>query len=115
FGGLFAGPVEQGRKVLQPLLDFGTPLIDMSGVKPYVEAQQTFDADYPDGLRYYWKSLNLQMLDEAVIDRLVDHARRQPSPYSTTDLWHVGGAVKQYGPETSAFHGRQANFLLSPE
>jgi FAD/FMN-containing dehydrogenase len=115
FGGLFTGPVEQGRSALQPLLDFGTPLIDLSGVKPYVEAQQAFDADYPDGLRYYWKSLNLKRLDEAAIARIVEHARQQPSPYSTTDLWHVGGAVSRVSPEESAFHGRGAAFLLSPE
>ncbi|HEX6122249.1 MAG TPA: FAD-binding oxidoreductase, partial [Ktedonobacterales bacterium] len=92
FGGLYAGPVEAGQRALAPLLAFGSPLIDFSGVKPYVEAQQAFDADYPDGLRYYWKSLNLVRLDEAAINRLVEHARRQPSVLSTTDLWHVGGA-----------------------
>lgn len=115
FGGLFIGPVEEGRKALQPLLDFGDPLLNFSNVMPYVEAQQMFDADYPDGLRYYWKSLNLSHFTEAAIGRIVDHARQQPSPYSTTDIWHVGGAVKRVGSHESAFHGRQAAFLLSPE
>lgn len=113
--GLYAGPVEEGKKVLQPLLDFTTPLLDFSGVKPYVEAQQMFDADYPDGLRYYWKSLNLSELSEEAIVRIVDHARRQPSPFSTTDIWHVGGAVARVSHEDSAFYGRNAAFLLSPE
>lgn len=114
-GGLYAGPIEDGRRVLQPFLDFGTPLVDMSGVKPYVEAQKAFDADYPNGKRYYWKSLNLMRLDDAVIDRIVRHARQQPSAHSTTDLWHIGGAVKRASAEESAFHGRHAAFLLSPE
>ncbi|NLX10604.1 MAG: FAD-binding oxidoreductase [Chloroflexi bacterium] len=115
FGGLYAGPIEDGKKILQPLLDFGAPLLDFSGVMPYVEAQQAFDADYPDGLRYYWKSLNLNRLDDNAITRLVEHARRQPSPFSTTDLWHVGGAVGPVSPDESAFYGRQAAFLLNPE
>jgi FAD/FMN-containing dehydrogenase len=114
-GGLYAGPVDEGRRVLQPLLDFGTPLVDFSGVKPYVEAQKSFDADYPKGRRYYWKSLNLMRLDDDVIDRIVRHARQQPSAHSTTDLWHIGGAVKRGSAATSAFHGRHAAFLLSPE
>jgi FAD/FMN-containing dehydrogenase len=114
-GGLYAGPVEEGQRVLQPFLDFGTPLMDASGVKPYIEAQQAFDADYPDGHRYYWKSLNLTRLDDDVIDRIVHHARQQPSAHSTTDLWHVGGAVKRVSADESAFNGRQAAFLLSPE
>ncbi|HWQ15897.1 MAG TPA: FAD-binding oxidoreductase [Roseiflexaceae bacterium] len=115
FGGLYAGPVEEGRRALQPLLDFGAPLMDASGVMPYVDAQKMFDHDYPDGRRYYWKSLNLSRLDDAAIARIVAHARRQPSPFSTTDIWHIGGAVARVGAEESAFHGRQASFLLSPE
>lgn len=115
FGGLYVGPVDEGEKVLRPLRDLGTPLLDFSGVMPYVEAQRAFDADYPDGLRYYWKSLNLTRLDEDAIERIVRHARQQPSPFSTTDLWHVGGAVKRAGPDESAFSGRDAAFLLSPE
>jgi FAD/FMN-containing dehydrogenase len=74
-----------------------------------------FDADYPDGLRYYWKSLNLQTIDEKAIERIAHHASQQPSPFSTTDLWHVGGAVTRVSPDESAFHGRQASFLLNPE
>ncbi|MFN8378224.1 MAG: FAD-binding oxidoreductase [Anaerolineae bacterium] len=113
--GLYVGSVEEGRKALQPLLDFGDPLLDFSGVKPYVEAQQMFDNDYPDGLRYYWKSLNLSVMDEPAIERIVHHARQQQSPFSTTDIWYVGGAVKRGSSEHSAFFGRQSAFVLNPE
>jgi hypothetical protein len=115
FGGLYAGPSDAGQRILQPLRDFGEPLIDASGVMPYVDAQKMFDHDYPDGRRYYWKSLNLSRLDDAAIDRIVAHARMQPSPFSTTDIWHIGGAVTRVSAEQSAFNGRQAAFLLSPE
>ncbi len=114
-GALYAGPPEEGERALQPLRDFGAPLIDASGVRPYVEVQRAFDADYPDGMRYYWKSLNLMRLDDAVIARIVAHARQQPSPLSTTDLWSVGGAMKRGDATRGAFHGRHAAFLLSPE
>jgi FAD/FMN-containing dehydrogenase len=50
-----------------------------------------------------------------VIDRIVKHARRQPSALSTVDLWYIGGAVRRTGADESAFHGREAAFLLSPE
>jgi FAD/FMN-containing dehydrogenase len=115
FGAMYAGAPEDGKRVLQPLLDFGEPMLDANGVKPYIEVQQTFDHDYPDGMRYYWKSLNLQTLDEAAIDRIVDHAARQVSPYSTTDLWHIGGAVRSYGTQDSAFFGRNAAYVINPE
>lgn len=115
FGAMYAGPPAQGERVMQPLRAFGAPLIDCSGVMPYLEVQQVFDADYPNGMRYYWKSLNLTRLDDEVIDRIVEHARLQPSVFSTTDLWHGGGMVARVSPEESAFRGRQVAFVLNPE
>ncbi len=115
FGGLYAGSPKEGKKVLQPLLDFGTPIFDNSGVKPYVEAQQAFDHDFPDGLRYYWKSTNLRQLDEAVIEAIVTLARQQVSPYSTTDVWDIRGAAAHDNGNKSAFYGRGSAFLLNAE
>ena len=115
FGGLYAGDPQAGQRVLQPLRDFGEPLLDFSGVRPYVEAQRALDADYPTGRRYYWKSANLMSLDDDAIACIAEHAHRQPSAFSTIDLWHIGGAVKRVGPDESAFNGRQAAFLVSPE
>jgi hypothetical protein len=113
--GMYAGPAVEGRKRFAPLLEFGEPLLDFSGEMGYVEAQKMLDADYPDGLRYYWKSMNLMSLDDEVIDRFVEHARKMASPFSTVDLWHVGGAMARGSADESAFNGRQAAFLLSPE
>lgn len=115
FGAMYAGSPADGQHVMQPLRDFGQPLLDFSGVMPYVQAQKVFDADYPAGWRRYWKSLNLNRLEDAAIERIVSHARRQPSPFSTVALWHIGGAVKHVGADESAFNGRQAAHLLSPE
>ncbi|HMR67395.1 MAG TPA: FAD-binding oxidoreductase [Anaerolineae bacterium] len=115
FGAMYAGPAEEGQRVMQPLRDFGQPVLDFSGVMPYVQAQKVFDADYPRGWRRYWKSLNLNGLADAAIERIVSHARRQVSPFSTIALWHIGGAVKRGGANESAFNGRQAAHLLSPE
>lgn len=114
-GGLYAGSVEDGKKALQPLLDFGEPLIDFSGPTTYIEAQQAFDEDYPNGMHYYWKSLNLSHLNDDAIDTIVKHAQQQVSPLSTVDLWHIGGAVKQFTDEDGAFFGRESAFLLGVE
>jgi hypothetical protein len=116
FGAMYAGPTEEGQEILRPLRDFGEPLADFSGVMPYVEAQAILDEDYPAGeLRYYWKSLNLMTLNDEAIERIVAHARKQPSPLSTTDLWPIGGTVQRVPDDATAFHGRHAAFLLSPE
>ncbi len=113
--GVYAGSLADGERVLQPLRSLTKPLADFSGPLPYVEVQRFFDADYPTGGRYYWKSLNLARLDDEVIHVICEQASRQPAPHSTTDLWHIGGAIKRIGASDSAYFGRQANFLLSAE
>jgi FAD/FMN-containing dehydrogenase len=115
FGALYVGDPAEGERILQPLRDFGTPLMDASGIMPYVEAQKMFDHDYPNGRRYYWKSLNLSRLDDEVIAKIAHHAGKQQSPFSTIDIWHIGGAVRRYGAEHAAYNGRDVAFLLSPE
>lgn len=115
FGAMYAGPVAAGEAAMAPLRAFGRPLLDYSGVLPYVEAQQMFDADYPNGLRYYWKSLNLLRLDEEMIPTIIRHARAMPSDLSTVDLWPIGGAIQRVGPWESAYGARQAAFLINPE
>lgn len=113
--GMYAGPADAGERAMQPLRDFVKPLLDYSGVMPYVDAQKMFDPDYPNGMRYYWKSLNLMQLDDAAIDAIATRAQQQPSPFNTTDLWHIGGAVRRADAGKSAFHGRHAAYVLNPE
>ncbi|MBK8988293.1 MAG: FAD-binding oxidoreductase [Chloroflexi bacterium] len=116
FIGPYAGDQRTGEQLMAPLRTFRQPLLDFSGIMPYLELQKFFDEDYPAGeLRYYWKSLNLTDLSDEAITVLVEHARQQPSLLSTTDVWHIGGAIQRMGDNASAFHGRHVNFLVNPE
>ncbi len=113
---IFAGPASEGEEALEPLRTFAKPLVDLSGRMPYVEAQKAFDEDYPaHELRYYWKSTNLPVLDDPLIDVIVEHAKRQPSPLNTVDVWHIGGAVSRVPDDAMAYSGRDVAFLLNPE
>jgi hypothetical protein len=114
-GALYAGSIDEGKRVLRPLVDMAEPLADFSGVMPYVDVQRLWDADYPDGMRYYWKSLNLIRLDDDVIRQIAGWACKQPSAKSTTDLWFVAGVSRRSAPETSAFYGRESAVLLGLE
>lgn len=115
FAAMYNGSPEEGEAVLRPLVDFGTPLLDMSGVVPYLEAQTLFDDDYPDGMRYYWKSLYLDSLDDKVVDAIAHHDDERPGPLSTIDVWQMGGAIGDMDASKSAFGGREAPFLLGVE
>ncbi|WP_250123826.1 FAD-binding oxidoreductase [Chroococcidiopsis sp. CCMEE 29] len=116
FAACYAGAVEEGKQVLQPLRDFSEPLIDFSGAMPYLQVQTIFDEDYPaHKLRYYWKALNLKEMSDEAIARIVEHARSQVSPLATTDIWQISGAVRQIGEAETAFSGRQAAFMFNVE
>lgn len=71
--------------------------------------------DYPEGWRYYWKSVNVSRLDDEVIEHLVAHAEAAPSPHSTIDVWYQGGAMSRVGAGETAFGDRGAPYLLGVE
>jgi len=109
------GEVEEGERTLKPLRELGGPIVDLSARMPYTEAQAILDEDYPDGWRYYWKSVNVDGLGDEVIERLVDHAQAAPSHHSTIDVWYQGGVMGRVGAGETAFGDRSAPILLGVE
>jgi FAD/FMN-containing dehydrogenase len=115
FLGCYSGPLDRGEEVLRPYRTLGAPLADLSGVTRFLDVQRALDADYPDGMLYYWKSLYLDRLDDDAISALVAHAAARPSPISTLDVWGLGGAISRVDPRATAFARRDAPFLLGIE
>jgi FAD/FMN-containing dehydrogenase len=115
FLAVYAGPVEEGEQALRPLRELGDPIVDFSGPMPYTEVQKLLDEDYPDGWRYYWKSVNVGGLRDEVIEALIEHAEAAPSDHSTIDVWFQGGAMGRVGAGESAFGDRSAPILLGIE
>ncbi|WP_290815367.1 FAD-binding oxidoreductase [Halovivax sp.] len=113
--GMYAGAPEAGEAAIEPLGELGQPLADFSSRMPYAEFQRLFDEDYPDGMRYYWKSSYLESLSDDVLDRAIEWAEAAPSPLSTVDVWPMGGAIADVGLDESAFAGREAPYLLGVE
>jgi hypothetical protein len=114
--GPYAGPPEEGERVTQPLRELGTPALDLSEAMPYAEAQRAlFDADYPDGMRYYWKSTYLQELSDGAIDTLIDLTLKRPSPLSSLDIWLLGGALGRVPAGDSPIGHRDAPYLIGVE
>jgi FAD/FMN-containing dehydrogenase len=113
--GAHSGPFAEGERAIAPFRQVATPLVDFSGPMPFVSAQRLFDADYPNGRRYYWKSLYLDSLDDAAASTLVDHARKRPSKLSSVDVWALGGAMRREPAGGSAFSHRDRPFLLGIE
>jgi FAD/FMN-containing dehydrogenase len=109
----YAGPVEEGERVLRPLKGFGSPVLDLCQPKPFVEHQKMFDPSYPHGWSYYVRSCDVAALDDDVIDIVVEHGRRITSPITSVALWQMGGAVGRIDEGATAFNGRQAGFTFN--
>jgi FAD/FMN-containing dehydrogenase len=107
-GACYAGPVEEGERVIAPLRRFSEPLVDLIRPTPYVSHQAMFDPTAPHGLGYYWKSEYVPSLSDALIDTLAERAWAVATPESYTIIFHLGGAVGRPDPEGSAFEDRRA-------
>jgi len=111
---VYSGPAEEGERVVRPLRELGTPLLDLSGCKPYTVVQSAFDSFFPKGKRhYYFKSRYLNNLNDDTIAALIPNAVNPPVPSVLIVLWHCGGAMSRVGTDATAFMGRSAPFLLS--
>jgi FAD/FMN-containing dehydrogenase len=111
---MYAGDPDDGERALAPLRELGDPIADLSGLMPYREAQAFLDEDYPDGWRYYWKSVDLDRLGGDVLDRLAHQAAAAPSHHSTIDIWYHGGAMARVDPAATAF-GARPSYLIGVE
>ena len=104
----YAGPVDEGERVLAPLRALGRPAVDVLAPKPYVAHQKMFDAALPHGRHYYWKSHRLDPLTDDVVDVLIEHAGRITSPLSSVPIFSFGGAVSRVDEDATAFPYRDA-------
>jgi FAD/FMN-containing dehydrogenase len=111
----YCGSVEDGGPIVQPLRELGEPLIDLSGPWPWVGLQSGFDALFPKGGFYYWKSRSLAELTEEAIEVIVDFGSRRPSRLSDIIIWHHGGAMSRVAETETAYGGRDAGFLVTGE
>ncbi|MGD9573012.1 MAG: FAD-binding oxidoreductase [Thermoleophilia bacterium] len=110
---MYAGPVGEGERVLDPLRRLATPLLDMSGPVSYLEKQRSLDAYFPAGLRYYWKALYLDGLPDEAVAQTVEWSDRRPSPRTLVVIRHCGGAMARVGAAATAFGDRSSEFMLS--
>jgi FAD/FMN-containing dehydrogenase len=115
-GGVYAGAVQEGEKVLRSLREYGPPLADTFQPMPYNAAQRMADFLWPPGLHSYWKSSYLAALSDAAIDVVVDFFARVPSPRTVIVLEHNGDSAWDCVPDSATAFGHRAwpyNFVVT--
>jgi hypothetical protein len=72
-----------------------------------------FDASFPEGWWYYFRSCDVATLTDEVIDITADHAQRIRSPLTAFPIFQLGGAVGRVGHDETAFNGRAAGHTFN--
>jgi hypothetical protein len=109
----YAGPVDEGEKVVRPLRRFGSPVLDLCEPKPYLAHQAMFDPSFPHGWWYYMRACDVAELTDEVIDITAQHSMRIRSPLTAFPIWQLGGAVGRVADDETAFNGRQAGHTFN--
>ena len=109
----YAGDIGDGERVLQPMREFGSPVLDLFAPKPFLAHQQMFDPSYRHGWWYYVRSCDVAALTDEVIDVVAAYGRRISSPVSSIALWQMGGAVSRVPDDATAFKGRSTGFTFN--
>lgn len=109
----YIGGVEEAQRVMQPMRDFGSPIVDSIKIKLFSEHNSALDAGQPSGMHYYWKSEYVTEIADEVIDILVEFAAKMTSPYSRLAVFHLGGAVKRHDEQAMAVSHRNVEYVIA--
>ena len=109
------GTPEMAVADLQPLVEFGSPILSQLGPIAYPALNSMLDGGFPPGAMYYWKSNFIPDLTDEVIDVMIDQFVSSPSTMSGIAVEHLHGAVTRVPVTATAFpHRRQGyNILLA--
>jgi len=106
----WAGPIDQGEKMVQPWLDVVEPVGAMVGAMPYPALNTAFDPLLPPGLQHYWKASFEPELSDGAIAVHAEFGAQVPAIQSAVHLYPINGAVQRVGPSDTAFAYRDVNY-----
>jgi len=107
-----AGQRDVAQREVQPLLEWGEPVMTEVGPMPYPVMNTLLDDGYPRGALNYWKSTFVRGVDDALIDTMVDCFASCPTPMGALLLEPFHGAVTRVDPEATAVPHRDPSYNL---
>jgi hypothetical protein len=110
--GCWCGDPEEGRAALEPLRRLG-PAVDAFAPMPYPVVQSMLDEGALAGRRNYVRSGYVSDLSDGLIEAVLDHGARMPSPFSQIHFYQLGGAVARVGEDDTAFSHRRAAYVFN--
>lgn len=101
-----------GEAVIQPLLDFGDPILTAVGPQPYTVLTQAFDAGLPAGQRYDSRTHYMAGISDEAIETFIGGIGALPGAFSVVYFGWEGGAIGRVDPAATSFFHRDAAYLF---
>ena len=102
----WTGSMEEGERVLAPIREVASPLMDMVQPMPYTALQSMLDGGGPHGTRGYMKAEFLPELGDEAIEKIVAHGGSRPGPMAQLLMEPLGGAIGRVGDDETALGRR---------
>ncbi len=100
------GSADEGMKAIQPIKEFGPPVLDALGPIPYVVMQGLIDQAMPPNVLNYWKADFVKNVDEGLAQIAIDAYARVASPMSSVLFYPIHGAASRVAPDATAYPHR---------
>jgi hypothetical protein len=108
----YTGDINKAEQVFKPIREFCPPVMDVAGPIPFPVLNSLFDALYPPGLQWYWRSDLFNEFGDKAIALHLKYAGQLPTPHSTMHIYPVNGAAHKVGKKDTAWNYREANFSM---
>jgi FAD/FMN-containing dehydrogenase len=106
----YTGAHDAADALLEPVRQYGSPLLVGLQPMPFNILQGAFDALYPAGLQWYWKSDFFREISDDAIDVHVRYGARLPTGHSTMHLYPIDGAVSRVPADATPFAYRDGGW-----
>lgn len=108
------GDEQEHARLIEPIKQALSPIVELITPIPYVNLQQMFDASAPWGMHNYEKAVYLSELSDGAIDAIVKHQAKKVSPLSFVPIFPLGGAYRTADDDATAFGGsRDYRFVVN--
>jgi Berberine and berberine like len=107
---VYAGPIEEGEKVLAPFRALATPIVDMLKPIPYPDMFAGEEEFRPLAVG---RTLFLDTVDRDVAKTILDRIRASSALIAATQLRVLGGAIARVPDDATAFAHRKSRIMAS--
>jgi FAD/FMN-containing dehydrogenase len=109
----YIGDIQEGQKATEGLRKIGQAIVEAVGPMPFTSWQAAFDPLLTEGARNYWKSLDLQNVNNEAVSEIEKAVMTLPSDECEIFIAHVGGAMTKIAAQDTPWINREAHFTVN--